>query len=317
MKKGMIFYIINTYIVLIIIFLHGLFTYKCDLICLPLFSAALEVIVFFPIVTIIGSIIVKKNVHSKLKNPVLVYIGSTLGVVILFVIISIMIYKINFIIETNRHNQKTNENTKLINNTIADEIHKVYPNAEISMLYSTNITSVSLKGYSYTKQPNFDEEKSKLEQLKMSKAISEYPYRINVDYYFEDEQKPFATIRMQDLYLFYSSLGMSKEGIKIVNNQIKEYLYSYNIDCNFEDTGYFGYTKSIVNIHKRLSEEDKIQHDILWKNFVNTYDINTDLVNITVYYQDPKNAYNVIYYEVGWEDPWYGEYKNDNLNKVD
>ncbi len=296
--KPVIIHIVITHLLIIGAFIKGYFPGKecIGIMCSEsVFFGFVSAILIMPIVLIVGSILVGISKSQDSKKAVGTYLLSTLGVYIIIISFPISKSLNDAIRESAQHNKINRENAQLIKRTIADEIHKVYPNAKITMLYYQNITDVDLKGYEYTNQPDFDLEIAKWKELKSSKALSNYPYKINVNYFFDDLDNSFATIRTIDLYLFYSPLGMNEEGMKLVNNQIKEFLDSNNISYSILDVGH----SFSVTINKKPSLEERIVQEELWKKFINEYNINTELVDIHVHYEDPGDEYwNNLYYNI-------------------
>ncbi len=237
-KNPMIKHIVISELSLIVAYFIGYFTYdECGgTLCFgPDFDGMLLSFAVLPIVLIVGSILVKKQASHNQIKPVRTYFLYTLGIFLLFMSFTSWIFNIDDYYNAAREKEKSRKNAQLIKLTIADEIHKVYPKAIITMPAYSDTTDVDLKGYKYNNQPDLFLEVTKWRKLKSTEALSHYSYEINVNYYFGNLEKSFATIRTSDFYFFYSSLGMSEEGIKIVNNQIKEVLKSHNIKKNVSE----------------------------------------------------------------------------------
>jgi len=175
----------------------------------------------------------------------------------------------------------------LINNTIGDDVRRIFPNAEFEMEYQGNYNNytrrlmiIKIDGFIYENQPDFDNEITKWKEVTQGVSFKNYPYKIGIRYFFENTRYNFANIRLDDFYLSYTPLGMSKEGLANLSPILENYLYDFHNDFNILSDWHFS-----VTIHKELNRYDEPSEETMWKNFVILHNINTELVEIKVTYR--------------------------------
>ena len=263
----------------------------------PEFGAMVLTIIAFPII-IVGSLIYIGIKVRPIKYAIIGYLLLTVGVVAIFNVSDGIYANYQRNIGIEEAEKRLSEEEKIIKNAIGSDILHVYPNAEFEYVLSGEATVVKLGGYKYQNQPNFDEEISRWKELKEKPAIKNYKNRIMVQYYFENTEKFFARIHISDFTLYYSSLGMSEEGLvllkSIMQTYLKEYYNSYDINYDY------GFK---VTIYKKLNSSDEKEAAKIWQNFIEINNINKEIVDITVTYNEP-NTYNSRYYDVRQES-WY------------
>ena len=282
-----------SFLFIVCIFFVGFFSQSCNkgLFCFESVSNGLTFYALsFPIV-IIASIIYLK-IKSRNKYDILGYLLITIGIsLVAFLTYGVIV---NYRDYANR--RIIEERKKILDEynaaTIAPDIYKEYPDAHIIMSGSLNTTLVVLQGYNYNNQPDFGKEINTWEHLKQKESFVNYKYEIVVNYCFGNSYEPFVSFNLKDLKLEYLYEGISNEGLEKVKGDIQDYLQKNNEQYNVEVLD-----NSIrVLTNKTISEKEKDNVEKKWNDFLINYNINIELVRITVYYLDDNN--NDIRYHV-------------------
>jgi len=296
-----------TYILVILVFLIGYFTYSGGGFFSfgPEFSGIALSLLATPFI-LGGSII---YIIVKKQNIIYVLIGY------LILTVGIGSVSVGYVTERDRqreiHNrQQWQETTRqaiaFIENTIGEDVRRVYPDAEFYVQYMSGYGDdirwdafIRLGGFRFGNQPNFDEEISNWREITQSASFRDFPHRISVRYYFENAQHSFASILLSNFTLRYFTLGMSGDGFAYLTPILEDYLSNFHDDFSIWTDWRFR-----VTIHKELSREDELNEEEMWQNFVRLHNINTELVEIVVSYR----LYDVFaerFYNVS-QNRWFG-----------
>lgn len=262
-----------------------------------------SIYVFFPVM-VIGSII-HINIMLKpiAKFVVIGYLILTVGVA--SVPIGISFYK------NNEEKKEIKQKDEYISNSIGYEIRKVYPDAEFYWYY--NYAIVKLGGYKFENQPVFNYENqsdyggeiAKWKKIKSTKAFSNFPYEVEVKYYFESMEIPFVSFDIKNFYLDYNKNGISKEVLENIKVKIQQQLYKY-YDNDKINISYNNTIKVMINKKINTNTYEEKTTTERWKDFIKQNNINTDLVVIDVEYRD-INTNSSRYYNVN-RNKWSGSY---------
>jgi len=250
----------------------------------PSFSGMVLSLLATPFILIVSII----YIIAKKQNIIYVLVGY------LILTVGVAGVGVGAVVARDRHHEKqrqemTRQDIAFIENTIGDDVRKIYPNAEFFMDCDAVIR---LGGFRYENQPDFDEEIAKWREITQSVSFRDFPHRISVRYYFENARDNFAFIRLSDFTLFYSPLGMSEDGFEYLTPILEDYLGDFHDDFSIQSDWHF-----YVTIYKELNSEDKSNEEEMWQNFVRLYGINTELVEIEVIYR-PADTYEGQYYDV-------------------
>ena len=265
-----------------------------------------------PIIVLIGIIyLVKKKLKKKIGLYLLTNIG---GIVIVLSLLFGYIHITNKIASIKKDKEEQLF-LQYVTDNYASDIYELYPNAKFKKINSygeeSNGVRVILENYNYTNQPDFDVEMNNWREILSKESFNNFNGYFLVEYHFNNEKEYFASFRTDYYDLHYYS-GLSKEGSDIVIGQIKSYLSAYYPNAIVEDEyGYFTYHRLRVSINKKLNENDKQEEEKMWNNFINEYNINPEIVNITVTYKNQESSnYDCIYYDLEGKY-WYGNYLED------
>ena len=291
-----------TYIILALAFLHGYTTYigggggflNIGSQGLSGFFTAVSIIPFVLLGCIIYIIIKKQNTIYVIIG----YLILTVGIASIGVGYSMVRYRLR----QNERIQQWQEDIDFIQNTLGDDVRKIYPYADFYTAFrGWDDVEINLRGYRYEEQPNFDEEIANWREIAQSSSFVNFPRHITVLYYFENTIHPFASIRLNTFDLRFKWAGMSEEGISYLTPILINYLNNYHADFRISPNS----TRSFnVEINGVLGTGDETAEEEMWQNFVTLYNINTELVEIWAWYRVESSS-NSLSYNVR-ENRWSG-----------
>jgi len=207
-KKIVITSIITICLIILSYFLGYYLDSDCsDFLCFkPKQIGVMYMILFTPIIVLIGSIYLSTHAKKEDKHPGIKYISIIL---VSLVIISLVFMVQNKIDRRRADNEKKeiySIDNKYINAEIPEIIHEEYPKAIVHKDYDDNGIEkifVDLKDYSKNNKPNLDNELNKWKTIKEKDAIKNSKFDIVINYYYENDREPFAYILLDKLKVVY------------------------------------------------------------------------------------------------------------------